>query len=217
MQLLIENELRTFIPIKNFRATHGLPDDFGIGLFEPKDYTGLGRIDRAGAELNEIRPIILDAIPTRMTLQGWLGFLPDLSTLFQNKLDEMNPQVGLKSDEIEFAVSGFSDVCHALVYGMIRAQSAGQPFPTFEQVYGDWLNTTVKVSGTVHSYLHISAVWPVQIVNTAFGRTGLIIWTDSITYYVEDNSLACPAEGFMFGLLNEVATRIITATDQTSN
>jgi hypothetical protein len=217
MQLLIENELRAFIPIKIFRATHGLPDDFGIGLFEPKDYSGLGRIDRAGAELNEIRPIILDAIPTHMTLHGWPGFLPDLSKLFQNKLDEMNPQVGLKSAEIEFAVSGFSDVCHALVYGMIRAQSAGQQFPTFQQIYGDWLNTTVKISGTVHSYLHISAVWPVQIVNTAFGRTGLIIWTDSVTYYVEDTSLACPAEGFTFGLLNEVATRIITATDHVAN
>jgi hypothetical protein len=216
MQLLIENELRTFIPIKTFRATHGLPDEFGIGFFEPKDYAGLGRIDKAGADLNEIRPIILDAIPTRMPLEGWLGFLPDLSRLFQNKLDEMNPQVGLKSAEIEFAVSGFSDVCHALVYGMIRAHAGGQPFPSFQQIYTDWLNTTVKISTTVHSYLHIDAVWPVQIVNTAFGRTGLIIWTDSVTYYVEDTSLACPADGFMFGLLNEVAARIIAATEQPS-
>jgi len=217
MRLVIENVQRTFTPIKTFRAAHGLPDEFSIALFEPKDYTGLGRIDKAGSELNEIRPFILDAIPTHMPLQEWLSFLPNLSTLFQNKLDEMNPQVGLKSDEIEFAVSGFSDVCHALVYGMIRARSAGQPFPTFEQIYEDWLNTTVKISTTVHSYLHIDAVWPVQIVNTAFGRTGLIIWTDSVTYYVQDNLLACPAEGFMFGLLNEVATRIINATDQPSS
>ena len=65
MQLLIEGELRQFVPIKNFRQQFDLPDAFGISMFEPKDYTGLGQIDSAGPELNVVRRAVLDLCSCR--------------------------------------------------------------------------------------------------------------------------------------------------------
>lgn len=212
MQLLIDNEVRTFIPIKDFRKQYKVSYEFGVALFEPKDYSGLGRVDHAGAELNELRQVILESIPTSMTLQGWLDFLPHLTQLFQNKLNQINPDVGLKDVEIDHAVAGFTDVCHALVYAMIRARSTGSPLPTFQQVYAQWLNNSVKVSGAVHSYINNGEVWAVQVVNHAYGRAGLIVWTENATHYVYDNVLSCPVEGFMFTLLKEVAAHIQAAT-----
>ena len=127
MQLLIDGELQRFEPIKNFRESFDLPEDFGIATFEPKDYTGLGRVDTAGAELNIVRRAVLDAIPTEMPLHEWLQYLPHLSRLFDNKLHEVNPEIGLKSVEIEYAVSGFEDVIQSMVYAMIRARAEGDP------------------------------------------------------------------------------------------
>ncbi|MAS36513.1 MAG: hypothetical protein CL610_21090 [Anaerolineaceae bacterium] len=213
MQLLIEGELRQFVPIKNFRQQFDLPDAFGISMFEPKDYTGLGQIDSAGPELNVVRRAVLDAIPTEMPLQEWLAYLPHLTRLFESKLHEVNPEIGLKQVEVEFAVSGFQNICQGLIYAMIQARAAGEPMPEFQRVYADWLNSTVRISSTVHSYVHKGETWAVQIVNTAYGRNGLIVWTEAQTHYLHDSSLACPAEGFMQTLLNEVATRILLATD----
>jgi hypothetical protein len=41
----------------------------------------------------------------------------------------------------------------------------------------------------------------------------MIVWMDEETFYVHDNSLACPAEGFMYSLTQEVARRIMLAND----
>ncbi|HLV35110.1 MAG TPA: hypothetical protein VKY59_08365 [Spirillospora sp.] len=212
MQLLIEGEIRRFIPIKNFRETFELPEAFGVTMFEPKEMSGMGQIDNAGGELNIVRRAVLDAIPTEMPLQEWLAYLPELARLFEYKLHEVNPEVGLKSAEIDVATSGFHDICQSLIYAMIRARANGQPTPEFSRVYDDWLNESVRISPTVHSYIHRGETWAVQIVSTAYGRIGLIVWTDKETHYVHDTSLGCPAEGFMHTLLNEVAARILVAT-----
>lgn len=212
MELLIENQRQTFMPIRDFRVQHDLPGEFGVALFEAKDFTGLGRLDRAGGELNIVRQAVLDAIPAEMPLGGWLDFLPQLEQLFEWKLHEINPQVGLKDVEIEYAVGGFRDVCEALVYAMIRARAAGTAMPEFRQVYFDWLSDTTRVSSSVHHYIHKGDIWAVQVLHHAYGRTGLVIWTEKQTHYVQDNTLGCPAEGYMASLLHEVATRILTAT-----
>ncbi len=215
MHLLIEGELRRFVPIRNFREEFGLPEAFGVAMFEPKDFSGLGRIDSAGTELNIVRRAVLDAVPSEMPLQEWLAYLPHLARLFESKLHEVNPEIGLKSVEVEYAVSGFQDVCQSLIYAMLRARSAGEPMPEFNRVYVDWLNSSVRISSTVHSYIHKGESWAVQVVNNAYGRVGLIIWTEKDTHYVQDTGLACPAEGFIQTLLNEVAARILVATDTT--
>ena len=211
-QFALEGQIRNFISVKDFRAAQGLPPEFGVAYFEPKDYAGLGRIDRAGAELNAVRQAVLAAIPGQMPFRGWMGFLPQLVGLFQRSLYEINAQVGLKDVEIDFAVAGFGDVCQALLYAMLRARTGNTPMPDFWQVYGEWLNSSIKVYGERYDYTHNGATWSVTLVAHAYGRAGLIVETDEATHYVYDPALACPAEGYMAALLSEVAERILGAT-----
>lgn len=138
MYLTIEGESRSLIPIKDFRAAQGLPPDFGVAFFEPKDYDGLGRIDRAGLELNRVRAALLDALPQRMDKGGWLAFLPDYARLFEDQLYTINDHIGLKDVEIEFAVAGLSDVLHHLAYKMMLTQFTPPPLiqiPLFSARY----------------------------------------------------------------------------------
>ncbi len=202
MRLTLDGALRAFTPIKAFREAHGLPPEFGVALFEPKDFTGLGRIDQVGAELNGVRAAVLAAIPPNLPLQQWLTFALELTRLFTKKLYEINPKVRLRDVEIEFAAAGFADVCQAVVYALLSARGA-EP-PSFEAIYGDWLDQSARVSQTVHRYDD----WQVQIVTHAYGRAGLVVRAGDETYYVQDSSLGCPAEGYMMALLADVAARI---------
>jgi hypothetical protein len=202
MQLTIEGTPRQFEPIKAFRAKHDLPPEFGVALFEPKDYNGLGRIDRAGADLNSVRATVLDAIPAKMALRDWLNFIPDLTDLFRRALEAINLKVGLHDVEIEYAAAGFADVCQAVVYAKVR----GAEMP-FEAIYGMWLDQTVRVSQTVHRY----GGWDVQIVTHAYGRAGMIVREGSETHYVSDSTLGCPADGYMATLLADVSARILAS------
>ncbi len=212
MQLLIDGQAHELIDIKAFRAEQGLPAGFGVALFEPKDYAGLGRIDRAGAELNAVRQAVLDAIPPALSLDTWSALQPQLGGLFLAKLREINDVVGLKEVEIEYAYAGFEDVCPALLYALLQARAGSGELPPFERIYGDWLNSAVRVSRQAHPYTHRGATWQVQVVNNVYGRVGLVVRTPSETFYVRDAGLACPAEGFMASLLRDVAERIIQAT-----
>jgi hypothetical protein len=200
---MIEGESREFVPIRQFRAQYTLPAVFGVALFEPKDYTGLGSIDRAGAELNAVRAAVLAAVPRGVPPSAWLTRLPALHGLFRAQLEQINPAVGLHEAEIDFAAAGFGDVTQAFAYALVRA--AGDPPPAFESVYRDWLNSTVRVSGLVHHYAHGDQTWMIQMVNHAYGRAGLIVRMAGAAHYVADAALGCPAEGFMAALLGEVA------------
>lgn len=205
MILTIDGERRLFAPIKAFReaqAAHGLPPEFGVATFEPKDFTGLGHIDRAGAELNAVRAAVLAAIPARLTLPQALAFVPQLTRLFTDQLYAINAQVNLRAVEIEFAAAGFADVCQAHVYALARGGDA-----PFAATYGEWLDRTVRVSQTVHH----DGEWEVQIVTHAYGRAGLIARRGGETHYVADAALGCPAEGYMAALLAEVAARLTAA------
>jgi len=203
MRLTIDGVPRTLTPIKSFRETYHLPAEFGVSLFEPKDYSGLGRIDQAGAELNSVRAAVLAAIPPDLTLQQWLSFIPELTRFFTDQLYAINAKVKLHDVEVEFAAAGFADVCQAVVYARLRARD-GLP-PPFEAIYGDWLDQTVRVSQTIHPY----GGWRIQIVTHAYGRAGLIVQMGSDIAYVQDATLGCPAEGYMASLLAEVAARIM--------
>lgn len=212
MRLRVNGEEHDFIPIRDFRAKYDLPEIFGVATFEAKDYVGLGRIDRAGEALNSVRADVLEALPARMTAQGWLAFLPGLTQFFEAKLNVINPHVGLKEVEIGFAVAGFSDVCHALAYALLRARAAGESLPEFRAVYAEWLSNSVRVFSEVHPYTHQGQTWQVRVIAHAYGRAGLLVSAGQSTYYVYDPALACPAEGFMVTLLAEVARRMIAAT-----
>jgi hypothetical protein len=155
---------------------------------------------------------VLEAIPAQMPLHEWLAYLPNLTRLLENKLHEVNPEIGLKSVEIEYAISGFESVIRGLIYTMIRAHAEGQAFPAFDTIYQDWLDDSVRISSTVHPYTHQGQTWAIQIVNNAYGRVGMMVWTEEETYYMHSSRLACPAEGYMLSLMTEVADHIITAT-----
>jgi hypothetical protein len=187
MQLRIDGEVKNFIPIKQFREVLGLPRTFGVNMFEKRDCSGLGRIEQASQDMGVVHKALLEAIPSDMPLEDWLDYLPHLSGLFQNKLHEISPEASLKSSEIDFAACNFEDICQQLIYAIIQSGSGGRALPRFQTVYETWLSTSTRVTGRAHTYIHRGAVWAVQIVRTAYGSFGLIVWTDSETYYVHDN------------------------------
>lgn len=212
MHLILDGESHSFTPVKAFRAEYDLPSSFGVALFEPKDFTGLGSIDGAGVQLNTVREGVLNAMPAQMNAANWLTFLPQLTALFKNELYSINDAVQLHDVEIDFAAGGFGDVCQAFAYALLRARAESKPPPAFESVYGDWLNSTTRVSQTVYPYTHHEHEWHIRIVTHAYGRAGMIITTPAGSYYVHDATIGCPAEGFMAALLKDVAERIVTAT-----
>jgi hypothetical protein len=206
MQLQIDGAVHSFIPLKRFCADFDLPEMFSVEYFTPKDWTGLGRIDSAGAALNSLRVQMLAAIPARLSPIQWMNMLPGYVRQFEVGLRSINPQVGLRESEIEFAVSGFSDVLNAHASALIG--QAGQA--VFARVYEQWLWDSVRVFSEGHTFNHRGESWMVHIISHAYGRVGLRVTTTNAIHYVYDPVLACPAEGFMHGLLEAVATQIET-------
>jgi hypothetical protein len=216
MHLLIYGQPQTFTPLRDFRAAHVLPPDFGVSRFEPKSYDGLGRIDSAGAELNSARQAVIGLVksvgqPEDPTI--WLKMSPVLRDFFQRQLESINSQVGLRPPEVEFAVAGFGDVTEAVIWALLRARATKSAAPPFAAIYAEWLNNTVRVSQTTHEYAHGGERWGVQMVNNAYGRVGMYISAGDTVYCVADSGLTCPAEGFMQSLLAEVSAYILQTTE----
>jgi hypothetical protein len=208
MRLTLDGQPHDFTPIKAFRAQHNLPLRFGVGLFEPKDYTDLGRIDNAGVEMNALRNEVLTAIPLRIPLAELVTAAAHLAAVFRAQLYAINHTVGLRPGEIEFAYAGIADVTQAYAYALLHAHLTKSAPVSFEQVYRNWLQSSARVAETIHIYQHGSAVWQVQIVNHAYGRAGMIVRDANATYYVADAALACPAEGYVATLLTEICAAL---------
>lgn len=213
LTLIIHGVAHAFIPIWAARSTLDLPDEFGVALFEPKDYTGLGSIDGAGEALRELREAVLAAAHDEADSPPLIG-CEALTHIFEQELRHINPAIGLREPEIGFAVSGFGDVLRAWMYARIQAAALKTDPPLFTAVYGRWLNDSVRVSTTVHRYTYKRQSWNVQIVTHAYGRFGLIMEEDAgrdtddtdaeRVVCIYDPGLACPAEGFMMRLLGDV-------------
>ncbi len=213
MQLAVEGALRDFSPVKVFRHAYSLPTSFGVNQFEPKDYTDLGSIEHAGAELNTVRAAVLDAIQLPCTLSDWMCAAPDIAALFRRQLLQINNIVHLKEIEVDFAVAGLHDVLQALIYELIRARAARQPPPPFEAIYTSWLNSSIKLSQTVYLYPYADReVWEIKLLTHVYGRFGLVVRTGDGFQYVYDPALACPAQGYMSTLLGEIAAAIYKAS-----
>lgn len=209
MRLIIDGVEREFISIKTLREQFILPEVFGVALFQAKDYTGLGSIERAGAELNAVRDATLAAVPHTIKQAQLLSLAPQLQAVFLQQLHAINETVQLRDAEIDFAVAGFGDVVSAFTFALVRASVADQATPTFASVYRDWLNQTVRIASSVYSYPHGDAVWGVQVIAHAYGRIGLMIETGESMIFAYDPALACPAEGFMAHLLQNVCQQIL--------
>ncbi len=207
--LRIDGQPRLFTPIKAYRAAHDLPLAFGVALFEPKAFAGLGNIDHAGSALNAVRASVLNAVPLHLPSGGWMAFLPSLRRVFAEQLTAINPQVSLKAVEITFAVTGFNGVCEAVAFALLRAQVDHVPPRSFAAIYADWLDDSVRVAMTPYSYHHAGGRWSVRVVQHAYGRVGLLVERADLTDAVYDPALGCPVEGFMASLLSEVGARML--------
>ena len=210
MKLNIDGQSYVFIPIRAFRAAHDLPLQFGVAMFEPKAYEGLGSIEGAGAELNSVRSALLAAIPPSISPTELLPKVELLTSLFETQLYSVNHVVGLRPVEVDFAVAGFADVTQAFAYALVRARLGGDP-PDFEAIYQNWLESSARVAYTIHDFIHNDRIWQVQVVSHAYGRAGLIAQSEGEIYYVADASIACPAEGFMAGILRDVCEGLAAA------
>ncbi len=208
MLLVIDEQPHMFEPIRNFRERFGLQETFGVSGFQPKSYAGLGSIERAGADLNNLRRNILAAVPLSIPVSHLFSAASELSDVFEREMERINAVIGLRESEIGFAVAGFSDVLHAHAFAIMRALLSRSGAPDFEAIYTNWLNGTARIASHVIEYTYGDQVWGIQIVAHAYGRIGLIIAAPEITYYVIDPVLACPAEGFMTALLRDVCTAI---------
>lgn len=213
INLTLHGQARTFMPIREYCLFHDLPAEFGVSTFEPKDYTGLASIEQAGSALNQVRDAVIGWCDSRrgMTLRAptaLLDVLMQLTEFFRQQLYAINDQVQLKDAEIEYAVSGFTDVNQRLGYAMIQAHTARTVLPEFAVIYRSWLDDTVRLSSTVHRYEHRGEAWQVQIINHAYGRMGLLVQRGDELDYVYDSALACPAEGYMMRLLADVAAHL---------
>lgn len=207
MKLLVDGEIQEFIPLKEFIQSQNAPRDFSVSLFEPKDFHGLAAIDKAGAEMNELRQSLLGAVPDELKIVDLLSFVDRMQATFRAGLYAINAVIHLKPEEVEFAVAGFGDVLRNWVYALIRGQAAKDKL-SFTAVYYQWLNDTARLSQELHHYEHAGAVWQVQVVNHAYGRAGLKVNTGENTFYVADSAYACPAEGYMALLLAEIGDKI---------
>jgi hypothetical protein len=207
----INNQLEKFIPIKEFRAAHELPTEFGVSLFTPKDYTDLGKIDGASAQLADVRRAVLAAVPTHQPVEGWLGCALALQMCFRRSLQSVNTKIGLRTSEIDFAASGFGDVCQAYVYETLSARMRATSPPDIAAVHMRWLQSSVRVLVPVFIYPFQQGRWMVKLLKHAYGRMGLIIDTAETVHYVYDSELSCPAAGFMASLLGDVGERLLRA------
>jgi hypothetical protein len=211
VKLSIGGQSFAFTDIRAFRAQFDLPDDFGVAWFEPKDYIGLGSVDKAGAALNQVRAAALIAIPLAIKLTELITVVSQLSVIFQDNLYAVNDQALLRDVEVDFAVSGFADVCRDWAFALIKSNADQSSPPVFAEIYGSWLGSTVRISTRQHEDAHLGAILRVQIVNHAYGRVGLSVIVGDHTHYLLDSSLACPAEGYMLALLGEVCERLRAA------
>lgn len=208
MKLRINGTLQELTPIKAFREAHQLPESFRVSLFEPKDYAGLGSIEQAGSTMNSLRDNVLNMIPTRITLPDLIEFVDFLQLQFQSDLFNINDMIALHDVEVEFAVAGFGDVLRTMIYAMIPAHTSKQEMPSFEAIYYGWINDSVRVSSQIHLYAHQGNEWQIQVINHVYGRAGLVILAGDESYYVSDGLYLCPAEGFMYTLLKDIALKL---------
>lgn len=218
MQLIINNQTRTLIPIQTFRAQWGLPDTFRMAHFESKEWEDLGSLDGAGPALAITRQHVIQAVPPQITLTDILSTVDDLSYIFRHELGAANVQVGLRPVEVDFAVSGFYDVLQAVAYRLVELYHSHRGDLTqihhnfdFVGIYQNWLDNSVRVSSTMHIYESADTQFEVRIIYNIYGHIGLEVTVSNDLYHVMDMSLACPASSYMYDLCNRVAQALCQA------
>jgi hypothetical protein len=204
------------MPLAAFRDQWHVPPEFRVALFSPKNWEGLGSIDRAGPALTQMKQNLLQAVPSQINVRFLREHAVALGGLFRNELQLANVQIGLREVEVDFAAAGFQDVMDAVALrlmrlGLSRPTAMDETFD-FEAIYQHWLDDSARVFEQEFEYPHLGEVWQVQVVHYAYGRVGLQVTMPAQRVYVLDAGLACPAAGYMHELCAEVAARLCQAT-----
>ena len=218
MQLLINHQLQQLIPIQIFRQTWHLPDKFGLPFFEPEDRQDLGNMEQAGPALNELKDMVLQALPNKTGLDELFAEVSRLAAYFQFALETVNPQIGLRQPEIDFARSGFEDILQGAVDQLVRLGHTHRTQPElidqqfdYDEIYQTWLNDATRVATETKQFEHNGQTFIVHIVYNPYGRIGLEVQVNGEMYYVADPRLACPAASFMKTLCQAVAQQLCQA------
>ncbi len=219
IKLQIGGVRREFVPLPALSQQWGLPDEFCIAHFEPKDWQGLGSLDGAGKALEKVKQQVLRATPRRLTANSLPGWVEPLTGVFRRALVGANEEVGLRESEIDFAVAGFRAITQAVADHLIRLSYANRADPglirsqyDYAAIYRAWLDESVEVSGMTHAYTHNGARFDVRVIYYAYGRVGLEVRpAGGETYYVADLALACPAASYMQELCGAVGERLCEA------
>jgi hypothetical protein len=206
-QFKINGELHTFERLQEFRENYHLPPEFSVAFFQPKDYHDLGSITHAGSELQQLSDAVLASIPQQIPAHGWGTFALELQILFRRKLYEINTAIRLRPSEIDYAATGFGEVCQSFIYHQSRRRVLGATPLSFDEIYSEWLNRSLLLS-KVYTYNYEGFSWTIQIIKHMFGRIGLQVQNEDGVHYIYDAELACPAEGFVYKLLKDVAQGI---------
>lgn len=207
----IYGKARALTPIADFRAAHGLPQAFGVMLFEPSDTVPSALLPGAHAALDGVTQGVLGLLalpPKDNTLNTWLKTARVLADFLQFRLKQVNHTVGLPDADIDFTVGVFREVCESAVWAMFRADAGDMP--TAELIYGEWLRDSVRVSPTVHVYDYAGERWGVQVISTVYGRVGLVARLPGGVEVVSDPAYAHPAQAFIEALLDSVLTKILS-------
>lgn len=206
--LFIGGERIVFIPLNAFRAMHMLPEQFSIRHFDPKDNSGMARIDHAGEIYRDLETAVMAAVPERLSILSLLDACDQLEVAFRSALERVNPDIGLRDVEIDYAVAGFADMLCRWCYALIQTKTTNQSAPAFSQVYGDWLGESIRIAAREIAYAHSGDIWQIRVVNHVYGRIGLQVRMASGVQYVADHTHACPAEAFMARLLQRIALQL---------
>jgi hypothetical protein len=186
--------------------------------FSPKDWSGLGSLERGGPALAHLRQVVVSAVPAAIPLHQLRDHVLALSGLFLSQLQLANADIGLREVEVDFAAAGFQDVLDATAMHLIqlshthqRAVAQIQKHFDFEAVYQNWLEAGARVFEQEHLFTHNNFDFKVRVVHNPYGRVGLEVRVSTETIYVADPALACPAAGFMHDLDADVARALCAA------
>lgn len=218
MELMLDGQRHTWLALQNFRLQQGLPDDFGVAYFEPKNWEGLGSISGSGKLLASMKQNIMAGVPSALKLPELFPLGEALTNLFHQEFVTINPHIGLQEVEVEFAVAGFSDIMRGVAFKLIQLSQAYQQNLAvvqrdfdFEAVYQGWLDDATRLSSLVHPYPHGEVTYQVQVIYNPYGRVGLKVQVNGEVYYVADLELACPAASYMHELCGDIAAKICKA------
>jgi len=213
MHLTINGNVVQFIPIHTFRLTYNLPSEFSVRFFMPKDESHLGHIDGSYLELQILHQAVLASIPASPP-PSWIALGLELQQVFHRQLCAINAKIGLKRSEIEYAVVGFGQVIQSFIHRTVVAFMKEKPIESFNPIYQDWLNDSVRGLLPGFHYPYQGKTWYVRILRHAYGRIGMSVQINNQTHYIWDAELSCPAEGFMYGLLRDVIERLAALAGQ---